>query len=291
VKRLLSEPLVHFLLLGALLFGAYGVLGRPAPRESGEIVVTQGQIASLVGGFDRFHRRPPTAEELEGLIREAVKDEVLYREAKSLGLDREDAMIRQRLRQKMEFVSDRVTELAEPSDAQLSAFLRAHPDLFRVARTFTFEHIFLDPQRHGSRLGADAGRLLAELRRGKPGSDAPPGDPFLLESRFVAAPDADVSRQFGEKFAAALAALPLGQWEGPVASGYGMHLVFVSASTPSSLPPLEAVRADVLREWQEAERKRANEGFYASLLARYTVRIESSEPARGPAHQALAAPR
>ena len=138
MKQILKEPLLHFLLLGAAIFAAYGLVSKRSGGEPGKIVVTQGQIAAMAVGFTRTWQRPPTREELEGLIRDRVQEEVYCREAMALGLDKEDTVIRRRLRQKMEFVSDDVAALAEPTDDELNAFLKVHADAFSVQRQFTF---------------------------------------------------------------------------------------------------------------------------------------------------------
>src|SRR6185369_12271892 len=144
---LLREPLVHFLVLGAGLFLAAGLMSNGDGAEPGRIVVTTGQIEHLAGGYERVHQRPPLADELDGLIRDWVREEAYCREALALGLDRDDPVIRQRLRQKMEFVSDDVAAAAEPTDADLQRYLDDHPDAFRLERRFTFSQVYLNPER------------------------------------------------------------------------------------------------------------------------------------------------
>jgi len=279
MKRLLKEPLVHFLVLGALLFAGWGLLNRggaPAPRQ---IVVSQSQLASMGEAFSRTWQRPPSRKEWGGLIRDRVREEVYYREALALGLDKDDIIIRRRLRQKMEFVSDDIGPLAQPTDAELAAYLAAHPDSFRVEQRFTFKQMYLNPKEHGEDLARDSARLLARLNRPGTKADASAlGDAFLLEHRFVAVPASEVAMQFGEKFAAKLSAIPPGRWQGPVESGYGVHLVLVSERTEGGAPALADVRDAVRREWENTRRKEANETFYQDLLKRYTVTIEDLEP-------------
>ena len=279
MKKLLREPLVHFLLLGAGLFVAFGLVGERTGSEPGEIVATQGQIESLAIGFARTWQRPPTDTELEGLIQDYIREEVYYREAMALGLDKDDIVIRRRLRQKMEFVTDDVAAQAEPTDDELSAYLKAHPETFRVERRFTFSQVYLNPDRHGQNLARDAELLLAKLNEAGGKADVSAlGDPFLLSHEFEAVPGSEVAKQFGEAFAAKLGALSPGQWQGPVESGYGVHLVFVGQRTGGRVPALEEVREAVRREWANAERLEANEKLYQGLLKRYTVTIERPQP-------------
>lgn len=280
IKKLSREPLVHFLILGAVLLFASNLVNKRTSGDTRKIVITSGQIEHLEDGFVRVHQRPPDPDELKGLIRDYLREEVYYREALALGLDRDDAPIRQRLRQKMEFLSEDIAAQAEPTETQLRSYLNDHPEKFRVDRQFTFSQIYLDPARHGQRLNADAQKMLAQLK--KPGAKAnisTMGDPFLLEPSSQDVPARDVARDFGDKFAAALGELPVGKWEGPVESGLGMHLVYVGTRTNGRLPQLDEVRDAVRSEWANDYRLEENEKFYEGLLKRYTVTVELPQPA------------
>ena len=275
VKKILREPLLHFLLLGAAVFAAYGLVSKRSGGAPGRIVVTQGQVASMALGFTRTWQRPPTREELDGLIRDRVREEVYCREAMALGLDKDDTIIRRRLRQKMEFLTDDVVAQAQPTDDDLRAYLTAHPEPFRVERRFTFSHVYLRPDKHGDRLTRDAATLLAQLNQG--GGEANVsglGDSFLLDHTFAGVPASEVAKQFGEEFVAKLGEVSPGRWQGPVPSGYGVHLVFVRERTEGRVPALGEVRAAVAREWANARRLEANEKLYEEMLTRYAVTIE-----------------
>jgi PPIC-type PPIASE domain len=276
MKRILREPLLHFLLLGGAVFAAYGLVSKRSSGEPGRIVVTQGQIVSMAVGFTRTWQRPPTSEELEGLIRDRVREEVYCREAMALGLDRDDVVIRRRLRQKMEFVTDDLVAQARPTDDELNSYLTAHPDLFRVQRRFTFSHVYLNPDKHGDHLARDTAELLGQLTQAGGRADVSAlGDSFLLDHTFTAVPGSEVAKQFGEQFAAKLGEVSPGQWQGPVPSGYGIHLVFVRERTEGRVPPLDEVRDAVAREWANARRLEANERFYEEMLKRYAVTVEA----------------
>jgi len=279
MKKLMREPLVHFLLLGAAIFAAYSLMSKGSSGEPGKIVVTQGQLASIRVGFTRTWQRPPTREEWEGLIRERVREEVYYREALALGLDKDDLIIRRRLRQKMEFVANDVAAQVEPREAELTEFLAKHPDRFRVEPRFTFRQVYLNPAKRGVNLARDAAQLLARLNQaGGNTGFAAMGDSFLLDHEFTVVPASEVAKQFGEKFAAKLSEISPGPWQGPVESGYGVHLVRVGERTQGGAPALADVREAVRREWDNARRLEANETFYQELLKRYTVTIENPEP-------------
>ena len=280
IRRLLREPLLHFLLLGAVLFAVHGILSRSGASEPGRIVVTQGQIESMARLFARTWQRTPSDAELQGLIRSHVREEVLYREGLALGLDRDDPIVRRRVAQKLEFVTESA-EAAEPDDKELQAYLDSRRELFAVEPRFTFRHIYLDPKRHEKTLAADAERMLRELN--SPGSSLDPtglGDPTALPLEFEDVSASGIKNSLGSQFAKAFAGIAPGPWSGPVESGYGMHLVQVSRRTEPRAPDLAEVREAVKREWQLTRRADAVEKSYRNLLQRYTVTIEPSRFAR-----------
>jgi hypothetical protein len=163
--KLLREPLVHFLILGALLLFASSLVNKRTSGDTRKIIVTPGQVEHLEDTFTRANQRPPTKDELEGLIRDYIRGEVYYREALALGLDRDDAPIRQRLRTKMEFISEDVAAQVEPSEDQLRTYLKEHAAKFLVEQRFSFIQVYLNPDRHGNHVARDAQVLLAKLDR------------------------------------------------------------------------------------------------------------------------------
>ncbi len=291
MKRLLKEPLLHFLLLGAAIFIIYNLVSKSGSAEPGKIVVTVGQIEHLADGFAKTWQRPPTDAEMKGLIDDWVHEEIATREAIAMGLDKDDTIIRRRLRQKLEFVSDDIAAQTEPTDADLNAYLKAHPDSFRVEPRFAFSQVYLDPARHGDNLARDTAQVLAQLKQagGKADSSAL-GDSLLLEHTFPSTPTTEVAKQFGETFAAELGKLAPGQWHGPIESGYGVHLVCISERTEGRLPELAEARDTVRREWDNARRLEGNGKFYQELMKRYTVTIESPKPTEGQKKLAEARP-
>jgi hypothetical protein len=281
LRRLLKEPLLHFLLLGAAIFVAHSLITNRSSAEPGKIVITQRQVENLAFGFAKTWQRPPTEQELAGLVHDRVREEVYYREAMALGMDKDDTVIRRRLRQKMEFVSDDLAAQAEPTDADLNAYLKAHADKFPVEQRFTFRHVYLNPDKHRANLAGDTAQLLAELKKSGDKADISAlGDVFLLEHDFTALPASEVAKQFGAQFAAKLGELSPGQWQGPVESGYGVHLVRVSERSEGRLPALADVRVAVRREWDNDRRRQANEKFFQDLLKRYVVTVEQPKLAQ-----------
>jgi hypothetical protein len=276
MRTLLREPLLHFLVIGLLLFLFYDRL-NPADAGRSRIVVGQAQVAALASQYEATWSRKPTAPELAGLVEDHVRDEIAFREGVALGLDRDDPVIKRRIRQKLEVMAEENLADEAPTDAALAAWLQAHPDSFRQAATASFEQVFL-----GNGLGeAELARRLAAARaalgRGEP--PATLGVATRLPRRGVDTPLDQVAREFGRGFASRLEGLALGQWVGPVDSAFGAHLVRVGQRASAVLPPLESVRAQVARDWEAGRRKRALEADYARLRGRYEVVVEG--PAAG----------
>jgi parvulin-like peptidyl-prolyl cis-trans isomerase-like protein len=279
MQTLLREPLVHFLLLGAALFLVSGLVSRRADGDAETIVVTRGQVQHLAAMFARTWQRPPSQQELDGLIREHIREEVYYREALALGVHKDDVIVRRRMRQKLEFIAEDIAAQTEPTDEDLRAYLQEHAQVFRLDQRMTFSHVYLNPDRRGTNLARDAEHLLATLNRAGVKADlAELGDPFLLGQTFDAVSTTEVAASFGEKFVVSLDTLPVGRWHGPVESGYGVHLVLVSGHTEGRMPQLDAVREVVRREWANARRLEVNKEFYERLLKRYTVSVEQPQP-------------
>jgi hypothetical protein len=269
------EPLLHFLVIGVAIFAAYRLLSdSDAPPR--EIVVSSSRVQALSDSFQKTWMRPPTAQELRGLVDDYVADEVYYREAIALGIDRDDTVIRRRLRQKMEFISVNVADALDPTDAQLEGYLRQNADKFITPVRFSFQQIFVSVDR-GAAARDDAARILASLSAG--GGKAAPddlGDPTLLPTRLDGVSVQDVANAFGRSFAEQMGEAPIGEWSGPLRSGYGFHLIRVERVEPASLPTIDSIRPIVLREWQAAQNAQAKSALLSQLRAKYRVHVEGS---------------
>ncbi|MDX8451620.1 peptidylprolyl isomerase [Mesorhizobium sp. VK9D] len=272
--KLLREPLLHFLVIGAAIFGAFYLIGADKEAASGKIVVSAGQIASMRAIFSRTWQREPTVAETDALVKDYIRDEVLYREAIAMGLDKDDAIIRRRMRQKMEFVAD-LTAQAEPTDAELKSFVTEHADWFRAEPRFSFSQVFFRSDSGGGPGTAGLERLLQSLNAGTTDASQS-GDPFMAGFDFKDVAASDVARTFGESFASRIAGAGSGKWEGPVISAYGMHLVRVSERIEAHDPPFEDVREAARREWLHARKIAANDAFYEKLRTRYTIKVEAA---------------
>jgi hypothetical protein len=272
--KLLREPLVQFLLIGAILFAVGRV--RSGGGASGEIVVSAGKVTQLSQRFETVWMRPPTRPELEGLVGEYVREEVFYREARAMGLDVDDPVIRRRLMTKLQFVSEDLVTTAEPSDSDLAAWLAANPDKVRRDPILTFAQVYVATDRRGTEAAqAESARLLSLLR--SRGPDAPAdqlGDRTMLEHEFTRMERRDVALKFGDGFAATLDSIPAGTWSGPVESGYGLHLVLIRERVPGAVPLLAEVRDVVLREVQHEQRVKGVEQLYQQMREKYDVSVQ-----------------
>jgi hypothetical protein len=282
MKQLLREPLLHFFLLGALLFAAYDRLNPEPEANPQRIVVTPGQIDHLITRFSRTWQRPPTAEEVQGLIDQFVREEIFSREAVKLGLDQNDTVIRRRLQQKMEFVSKDLFAGEAPTNAMLAEYLAKHPDAFRKDTRMTFRQVFLSGDQRGDRLEADAAQLLADLQARRAVADVSGlGDPTLLPPSMTDETQRSVESTFGRDFAAELATAATGEWIGPLRSGFGLHLVWIERREEGRVPELADVREAVRREWENARRIEARRQFYDNLLRQYQITVEWPKPQPG----------
>lgn len=270
--RLLREPLLHFLLIGAALFAAYGWL-NPGEEAQHRIVVSQRQVEAIAAQFQGTWQRPPTTDELRGLVDTWVRDEMLYREGEALGLQRDDPVIKRRVRQKYEVMSEEALASQPPSDADLQAYLAAHADTFRKAGRVSYEQVLVVPSGSGEDVQAAVDAARAALARGIDPSSV--GRPTMLPAREDDTALDLVARDFGENFAKQLESLPLNEWSGPVESGFGLHLVRLSARTPGGVPPLADIRAAVAREWESTRRREALEAQLQALRNRYEVVIDA----------------
>ncbi|WP_152599982.1 peptidyl-prolyl cis-trans isomerase [Noviluteimonas dokdonensis] len=271
MHRVMREPLLQFLAIGAMLFALDAWVGRGTSPESPAIVVDQAHANALAAQFQRTWQRPPTPSELREAVDAWVDDELLYREGVSAGLDRDDEVVRRRVAQRLVLFNEGMAA-SVPDEAELQAWLRTHPTAYRIAPRYTLRQVYFDPARRGARLNDDLVAARTQLARD---GDASPGDATLLPAHLDDMAADDVAGVFGGAFANAVDRVPLGRWSGPVTSGFGVHLVRVDARTPARMPALAEVRDAVERDWLHDRMQRANRAFLAMLRKRYTVDIEA----------------
>ncbi|UXN66410.1 peptidylprolyl isomerase (plasmid) [Phyllobacterium sp. A18/5-2] len=270
----LREPLLHFLIIGAALFGLFRFADVGASTASDEIVVSSGQIGSLAAIFSRTWQRPPTAKELDALVSEHIRDEVLYRQGVKMGLDKDDVVIRRRIRQKMEFVAEQAADV-EPTEAELKAFVGEHPDWFRSEARFTFDQIYFPAGGAGVPNAEGLERVLRDLNAGTIEASTL-GSPLMAGAEFRDVSRSAVAQTFGEEFAVGIDKAAQSGWTGPITSAYGTHLVRVTARVEAREPPVEDVREAARREWLHARKVVANEALYQRLRSIYVVKVEAT---------------
>ena len=286
MKRLLREPLIHFLLIGSLLFGLYGLMpsAGPATAASKQVRLSQSEIAQLTLLFQSQWRRPPTPQELERLVENKVQQEILYREALAMGLDKDDEIVKRRMAQKMQFLAEDVAAAREPTAAELKAWFEQNSDKFAQPPRLSFRHLYFSTDRRGERARDDAQQALAKLA-GQPvdtQAAAALADPFMFQDSYRdRAPDF-LAKEFGTAFALALTRLAPGSWQGPVESGFGWHLVFVDTVAPGRVPAFEEIESDVRTAWLGEQKALAWDKAYNKMRAGYTVWLPAPPPDGAP---------
>jgi len=275
MKRLLREPLVHFLLLGALLFGVYAYTerGRGGIEPSKQIQLTVDDLAQLALLFQAQWQRQPAPEEFGRLVENKVQEEVLYREGIAMGLDKDDTIVKRRMAQKMQFLAEDVAAAHPPSTEELKSWFDKHRDKFALPSRVSFRHLYFSPDRRGVRAREDAASALAKLA-GQPEDSKLAlslADPFMFQDYYRdRAPDY-LGKEFGPQFALAVAKLPTGSWQGPIESGFGWHLVFVDTLIPGRVPAFEEIEPDVKTAWLAEQKTLAWDKAYKDMRAKYTV--------------------
>lgn len=278
----LRDPLLRFFLIGGVLALAYGAasgwIGRAEERV---IEIDESEVALLAGRFERTWRRPPTEQELRGLVEARVREEVLYREALALGLDADDIVVRRRMVQKMELLTQDLALMTDPTDEELRQFFADNRDEYRTPARLDFRQLFFSADRRGEAAEADASALLAGIDAGSVEEEelAEAGDPSLLAPEYRQVTQADVTRSFGSSFATALFALEEG-WHGPLSSPFGFHLVQIVSRGAGADAVFDDVRAAVVRDFNRRRAELAKEEMYEGLLAEYEVAIDETALAR-----------
>lgn len=276
MNRWLKEPLLHFVLLGALIFAinAWREVGRSTQKAVARIEVTPVVVERLRAGYERQFGRSPDEEELRGLVTAHIREEVLCREALALGLDRDDTIVRRRLAQKMEFLTDDITGAVEPDEAALQKFFAENAARYARAARVSFRHVFFSREKRGASAEAVARESVVALQKGA--SEEAMGDAFLHGFEFAEREGEELAALFGPDFPARLAALPTCAWQGPVASSYGLHLVRIDARTDATPVKLDNVRATVVRDFNDERRRSANREVFERLRERYQVSVDEA---------------
>lgn len=279
MRRLLKEPLLHFVLLGVLIFAVHEWRGQRTTGEENvendtkRIAVTAEVITRLKDGWSRQFQRTPDEAEVRGIVEAHVTEEILYREALALGLDRNDTIVRRRLAQKMEFLTQDIVNTAAPDDATLETYFHQNAAKYARPSQVSFRHVYFSQEKRGENAAADAKKALTDLSL--PGaSDEEVGDGFLHGFEFVDQDEQDIATVFGPGFARDLLATPEGAWSGPLASSYGNHLVIVTGRGEPKAAEFSEVRSLVLHHLLEDRRLAANAEFLEGMRNNYEITID-----------------
>jgi hypothetical protein len=273
LMRLLREPLFHFVAIGGLIFALYAAVDDTGEAPADVIVITPERIDQLAAGFNSVWQRMPTDDELDALINGDIREEVYYREALALGLDRNDTIVRRRMGQKMQFLLDTGAFLQEPAAGELEAYFAANEDFYRIGLRLALEQVYL-----GEAPAEEAiARSLDALRSDPPADPATLGARSLLPAQLGLSPPSAVDGVFGTGFFDLVAKLAPGKWDGPVVSGYGVHLVRILNTRPARTPPLAEIRDAVLKNWREAKAQEIRERDYAARRKHFTVEIRRGD--------------
>ncbi|KCZ52396.1 peptidyl-prolyl cis-trans isomerase [Hyphomonas pacifica] len=276
--RYLREPLIQFVVAAALVFAVHTAWKSWQDKSDSTIFVSETELERLAALYASEASALPGPEDMMTMVSDYVRDEALAREARRLGLDQGDTIITRRLAQKMSFMVSDLREDPVPSEEALREWHQAYADRFTKPARITFSHIFFSPSVRGDIAEKDAAVLLANLNSAPATDTASLGDPFMLQRQYGDVPLRELARQFGVEFADAIAELPASDdWQGPVRSALGVHLVHVTHKTDVALPPFDEARAEVRQDWVEQKRREANEKAIADIIARYNVEIEGVE--------------
>lgn len=272
LRTAIREPLLHFVAIGAVLFAITAL--REQQTEHSEIRITSGEVEQLAAFWETQAQRKPTADEMRALLEERIDEEVLAREAVRLGLDRDDVIVRRRLAQKMAFVSDDLSVIAEPSEAELREYFDAHRETYATPDLYALRHVYFNPDRRPA-LDADAQRALQRLTRGANADEV--GDPFMLPRELADVSRDDIARDFGSIFADAVTGSAPGTWSGPVRSPFGVHLVKLESHTLRSIAKFEDVRDRVREAYLAQKQREANAALRAKLREQYKIVVETAQ--------------
>ena len=274
---ILKEPIIHFLLIGALLYVSYQSFNNYLNRDKNVITVSKEEIQMLYQSWEMRWNRSPTPEEKEGLLKQSIRDKVLYRTALEMGLEKEDMVIQRRMVQKIEYLGADIIQPPQPNEAELVAYFEEHKDEYKLPELITMTHLFYDPDKRGDATLDDASKALARLNaQNDPDSNLSAfGDAFMLANYFPNKTEMEIRKLFGSGFTESVFELETAKWHGPVLSGYGTHLVFVHNHEINEMPEYTDVRDLVRVDWMAMKKAELEQQYIDGLVARYEVVIEN----------------
>jgi hypothetical protein len=281
LRRWLREPLMHFPVIGAALFVAYAALNRESndQKDRRRIVLTENDLSQMTVATLAQGRPEPTIQQMRNLLEAKIREEVLYREALAMGLDKDDIIVKRRMLQKMDFLAEDLSDLREPSREELQAWFKNNAQRFAYPPRISFRHLYFSFDKHGANTAAAAAVVLRQIAD-KP-ADSPDAaalaDPFMFRDYYADRSSDQLGSEFGAKFERALFDLKPGSWQGPIESGFGWHLVFVQSLTPGRLPEFTEVESEVKSEWIKDQRAEFKRKAYEAMKARYEIVLPTEQ--------------
>jgi hypothetical protein len=280
-ERLFKDPLLHFFLLGLVVFGLHATLNSEADTGSrGDpllVEITSADIEWLRSTWNKKMGREPTPRETSGLVDSFIREEILYREAVSMGLDQHDSVVRRRMAQKMDFLFKDLAEMAQPTEEEISGWFERNSERYRVPAHTSFTHVYFNRDRRGEKVEEDAREVLEKVLAEEfdPSRTSSLGDRFMLQSYYPTQSTDSIAREFGKTFADSVAPMEAGRWHGPIYSGYGLHLVYVHDRTDSRLSGIDEVRDDVVRDLMSERKEKVNAAAYGEIKSKYRILVEN----------------
>jgi peptidyl-prolyl cis-trans isomerase C len=273
VKRLFSEPLLQFLVLGLLLFFTVNYVQQKTDRQSSEITISNEQVGLMMMNYKAQTGTLPTKQQLDAMINNYIKEQISYREAKRMGLDKDDEIIKRRLSQKFDFLQTDLAEIPTPSDEDLKQFYNKNPSLFRTDATVSFSHIYFSTDNSTDSIAKQRALIvLQQLKQSNIPRAPERGDRFALQYDYTDQAITDLQQNFGDKqILQELFKEPLHTWVGPYQSGYGWHLIYITKIDSAKVIPFASIKKEVKTQYVNAEKTKQNKKFYDELSAKYII--------------------
>jgi len=271
LKRILQEPLLHFVVVGFLLFiilSANDVTTKP------QVIISEGKIKQLTAQFSKTRQRSPSTEELKALVDNQIREDLAYKHGFQMGLVENDTIIKRRVQQKLEFMLNDSIASLEPNREELQDYLETHSKKFTIAPVYSFKQIYINPEKH-----EDVNTYIAELQTlALNDIYQNSGDSLMLESEYIDLSSSEIARLFGRKFTKNLDTVTLNKWQGPIKSGYGLHLVYIDNKTPEHIATLDEIESKIKRDYKADAQKKVINSFYEELQIQYRVIVEKEDP-------------
>lgn len=271
----LKHPLFIFLVLGTVGYFVYSALGNFIDSKNKEIVVSDAQLEILKEDYKRTWNRYPTEKEMQNQINGHIMDEIFYKEAVTMGLDKSDIAVKKRLRQLMEMMLDDFTSVYA-TEQQLRDYLNANPDIFREESTISFSQLYFKMDEKDK-----ATKVLEKLRNGADIGKFREYSLMMIPQDFINETISGIARQTGKEFANQLDKLEMQKWQGPIASVYGWHVVRIDKTEPGKVPDLNTVWDEVELEWSAKQKNIRKQEQYSLMREQYRIEFEKSEENTG----------